>query len=94
MLSHPVQPEGVRVVMNYFDLVLTASCHRGRDVKVSADITFYWSASMLILVTLQNRIAPLSGYDEVCEGILCLRIDFTGREWKIGLVFKLNPRRL
>ena len=84
--------EGVGVVANDRELVLAAQGDAGDHVEIPAHIAAGVLVPVLVLVDLQDDVAPRGGNDEVCEGAGRLRLQPTAAEGQVVLVLEEDAR--
>ena len=88
---HAGNLEGVRVVAQHQQLVAAAKRHAGGHVEVPAHVAAGVVSLMLLLVNLQQDVAPRSRQGKVREGVRRLRLHPTAAEGQVVLVLKGDP---
>ena len=88
---HAGDLEGVRVVAQHQQLVAAAERHVGGHVEVPAHGAAGVVGFVLLLVNLQQDVAPRSRQGKVREGVRRLRLHPTAAEGQVVLVLKGDP---
>ena len=89
---HAGDLEGVRVVAQHQQLVPAAKRHAGGHVKVPAHVAAGVVGLMLLLVNLQQDVAPRSRQGKVREGVRRLRLQPAAAEGQVVLVLEGDLR--
>ena len=89
---HAGDLEGVRVVAQHQQLVAAAKRHAGGHVEVPAHVAAGVVSLVLLLVNLQQDVAPRSRQGKVREGVGRLRLQPAAAEGQVVLVLKGDLR--
>ena len=89
---HAGNLEGVRVVAQHQQLVAAAKRHAGGHVKVPAHVAAGVVSLMLLLVNLQQDVAPRGRQGKVRVGVRRLRLQPAATEGQVVLVLKGDLR--